>query len=145
MAGGTLFTLLAILLPIWAKAQETAVPTRNVPLTLAGSASRMQGRGEALSPVTVAPFAAVLVTQPRLRQVHGSKACTKRKGAFHEPERRPPARQSLRLTGKTRRIGERCSAIAALRGFQTGSYKRLVPARTFRVDDSNFSRRLGGR
>jgi len=35
LAGGTLITFLAILLPIWAKAQETVVPTRNVPITLA--------------------------------------------------------------------------------------------------------------
>ncbi|MFW6145931.1 MAG: 4-(cytidine 5'-diphospho)-2-C-methyl-D-erythritol kinase [Planctomycetota bacterium] len=42
----------------------------DVPLTLADGASRMRGRGERLSPVTVAPFAAVLVTPP----VHASTA-----------------------------------------------------------------------
>ncbi|NLF32168.1 MAG: 4-(cytidine 5'-diphospho)-2-C-methyl-D-erythritol kinase, partial [Planctomycetes bacterium] len=42
----------------------------DVPLTLGGGASRMQGRGERLTAATVAPFAAVLVTPP----VHASTA-----------------------------------------------------------------------
>ncbi len=34
-AGSTLVTLLALFLPIWAKAQDATIPTRNLPITLA--------------------------------------------------------------------------------------------------------------
>ncbi len=42
----------------------------DVPLALGGSASRIRGRGEKLSPAVVAPFAAVLVAPP----IHASTA-----------------------------------------------------------------------